>query len=276
MLDAGDAVELAGLVRTELGLAAERRPGGRRFPSADTIAAIASRVVNAQERLSDVVARHAPWCRDDVDAIRDVLVAVTERKRAQHVLDLDDLLLFWRALARAPEAASVVAGAFDHVLVDEYQDTNALQADILEALCPGGQGLTVVGDDAQAIYGFRAATPAQHPRLRRPPSGHHGGHAGGQPSLDAADRRRRQRRHGRRRARARRRARCSWPPAPAARRPLLRTCYDEAAQASGGLRRGARPPRRGRRPAPARPCCSGPPGTPTCSSSSSPAATCRT
>ena len=65
MLDAGDAVELVGLVRTALGLAAERRPGGRRFPSADTIASIASRVVNAQERLSDVVARHAPWCRDD-------------------------------------------------------------------------------------------------------------------------------------------------------------------------------------------------------------------
>jgi DNA helicase-2/ATP-dependent DNA helicase PcrA len=87
------------------------------------------------------------------------LVAYTERKRRQHTLDLDDLLLFWRALARAPEAAAVVGDAFDHVLVDEYQDTCVLQSDIVDALCPDGRGLTVVGDDAQAIYGFRAATP---------------------------------------------------------------------------------------------------------------------
>lgn len=231
VLDAGDAVELAGLVRTELGLAAERRPGGRRFPSADTIATIASRVVNAQERLSDVVARHAPWCRDDVDAIRDMLVAVTERKRAQHVLDLDDLLLFWRALVTAPSASTVVAGAFDHVLVDEYQDTNALQADILDALCPAGRGLTVVGDDAQAIYGFRAATPRnildfaeRHPgttvvtlavnHRSTPPivdvanavmTAAAAGHASGKVLVAAR---------------------------PGARRPLLRACYDEAAQAT--------------------------------------------
>ncbi len=136
-----------------------RRQGGRRFPSADTLAAIASRVVNAQEPLADVVARRFPWCRDEVDGVRDCLVAYTQRKRDQRVLDLDDLLLFWQALARSAEGAATTAASFDHVLVDEYQDTNALQADILDALRPGGAGLTVVGDDAQAIYGFRAATP---------------------------------------------------------------------------------------------------------------------
>jgi DNA helicase-2/ATP-dependent DNA helicase PcrA len=157
--DAADAVDLLALVRADIGLAAETRPGGRRFPSAETMAAIASRVVNAQERLADVVSTRFPWCRDEVDGVRECLVAYTARKRGQHVLDLDDLLLFWQALARSPEGAAVTAQAFDHILVDEYQDTNAVQADVLDALCPGGRGLTVVGDDAQAIYGFRAATP---------------------------------------------------------------------------------------------------------------------
>ena len=231
VLDAGDATELVGLVRTALGLAAERRPGGRRFPSADTIASIASRVVNAQERLSDVVARHAPWCRDDVDAIRDVLVAVTERKRAQHVLDLDDLLLFWRALARAPEAAGVVAGAFDHVLVDEYQDTNALQADILDALCPDGRGLTVVGDDAQAIYGFRAATPRNildfaslHPGTTVVTLA--ANHRSTPPIIGAANAVMAAAAPGHASGKVLTAVR------PGVRRPLLRTCYDEAAQAA--------------------------------------------
>ena len=231
VLDAGDATELVGLVRTALGLAAERRPGGRRFPSADTIASIASRVVNAQERLSDVVARHAPWCRDEVDAIRDVLVAVTERKRAQHVLDLDDLLLFWRALARAPEAAGVVAGAFDHVLVDEYQDTNALQADILDALCPDGRGLTVVGDDAQAIYGFRAATPRNildfaslHPGTTVVTLA--ANHRSTPPIIGAANAVMAAAAPGHASGKVLTAVR------PGARRPLLRTCYDEAAQAA--------------------------------------------
>jgi DNA helicase-2/ATP-dependent DNA helicase PcrA len=157
--DAADAVDLIALVRADLGWSAETRPGGRRFPSADSMAAIASRVVNAQERLADVVATRFPWCRDELDGVRSCLVGYTARKRAQRVLDLDDLLLFWQALARSSEGAALTANAFDHVLVDEYQDTNALQADILDALRPGGYGLTVVGDDAQAIYGFRAATP---------------------------------------------------------------------------------------------------------------------
>jgi DNA helicase II / ATP-dependent DNA helicase PcrA len=149
-------VELMGLVRTEGGYAAEARRGGRRFPSAETLVAMASRSVNAQERLPDTVRERFPWCGDHLDDVRHCLVAYTERKRARHLLDLDDLLLFWRALLR--EEASVRA-PFDAVLVDEYQDTCVLQADIVDGLCPDGRGLTVVGDDAQAIYGFRAATP---------------------------------------------------------------------------------------------------------------------
>ena len=250
VLDAGDAVELIGLVRTELGLAAERRPGGRRFPSADTIAAIASRVVNAQERLSDVVARHAPWCRDDVDAIRDVLVAVTERKRAQHVLDLDDLLLFWRALARAPEAAGVVAGAFDHVLVDEYQDTNALQADILDALCPGGARPHRRRRRRPGHLRLPGGHAAQHPRLRR--------------RSTRAPRSSRWRPTTARRHRSSPSPTPSWPPPrpghssgkvlvaarPGRPPPAAAHLRRRGRPGRGGVRRGARPPRRGRRPAP--------------------------
>src|SRR4029077_8972150 len=104
------------------------------------------------------VGQRFPWCGDHLDEVRACLVGYTGRKRARRLLDLDDLLLFWRALLhhQSPVTASA---PFDAVLVDEYQDTCVLQADIVDALCPEGRGLTVVGDDAQAIYGFRGATP---------------------------------------------------------------------------------------------------------------------
>ena len=153
VLDEGDLRDVVSLVRTETGLA----DGTVRFPRADTIAAIASRVANAQEPLSDVVAHRFPWCRDHLDAIRQVLVGARDRKRAMNAVDFDDLLLHWRALLASP-AGDVVRQQFDHVLVDEFQDTNAVQADILAHLVADHGNLTVVGDDAQAIYGFRAAS----------------------------------------------------------------------------------------------------------------------
>jgi DNA helicase-2/ATP-dependent DNA helicase PcrA len=90
--------------------------------------------------------------------LRRLFDAYVDAKQAQHVLDYDDLLLYWAELMQVPELAADVGALFDHVLVDEYQDTNALQASILRGLKPDGAGLTVVGDDAQSIYGFRAAT----------------------------------------------------------------------------------------------------------------------
>ena len=98
-----------------------------------------------------------PWCAEWKDALRDLFEGYVEAKQRQQVLDYDDLLLYWGELMKVPELASEVRQHFDHVLVDEYQDTNALQASILLGLKPDGAGLTVVGDDAQAIYGFRAA-----------------------------------------------------------------------------------------------------------------------
>ncbi|MEM9713955.1 MAG: ATP-dependent helicase [Actinomycetota bacterium] len=153
VLDAGDAVDLIGVVRTELGLA-ER---GRRFPTKDTIAAIAGRVATSLQPLSDTVRRHFPWCEDHLDDLRAVLAATAQRKRRLGVLDFDDLLLHWRALLATPAGAAVVE-RFDHLLVDEYQDTSPVQADVLEAMAGERRSITVVGDDAQAIYGFRAAT----------------------------------------------------------------------------------------------------------------------
>ncbi len=74
------------------------------------------------------------------------------------MLDYDDLLLFWSEMAADPELGPELGALFDHVLVDEYQDTNRLQAAILIGMKPSGQGLMVVGDDAQSIYAFRGAT----------------------------------------------------------------------------------------------------------------------
>ncbi|HEX2046892.1 MAG TPA: ATP-dependent helicase [Acidimicrobiales bacterium] len=151
ILDSGDVTELFALVRSDLWGAAG---GQRRSPRASTLASVYDRVVNTGERLQVVLEKHFPWCAGEAEGIRAAFAAYTVRKRERHLLDYDDLLLCWRALDAVP---GLLPGLFDHVLVDEYQDTNLLQADILAALRPGGVGLTVVGDDAQAIYGFRAA-----------------------------------------------------------------------------------------------------------------------
>jgi DNA helicase-2/ATP-dependent DNA helicase PcrA len=155
VLDQADGADVMNLLRDEFGYSARER----RFPRKETLASIYSRTVNADEKLGDVLKTHYPWCLDEAEGIREVFTAYTTRKREQNVLDYDDLLLFWKALAWAPATRQPLATMFDHVLVDEYQDTNALQADILEGLRPEGRrNLTVVGDDAQSIYGFRAAT----------------------------------------------------------------------------------------------------------------------
>jgi len=156
ILDSGDVTELFGLIRSDLGLHHNATDGPhRRSPRASTLASIYDRVVNTGDRLQLVLERSFPWCTEEAEGIRASFEAYTARKRERQLLDYDDLLLCWRALGAVP---GLLTGMFDHVLVDEYQDTNALQADILAALCPDGQGLTVVGDDAQAIYSFRAAT----------------------------------------------------------------------------------------------------------------------
>jgi DNA helicase-2/ATP-dependent DNA helicase PcrA len=160
VLDQGDVAGLLGLVREELAEeagAAAADAARRRRAKPDTMAAILSRVVNSRTPVSAAVARHFPWCTPDLDELKAVFAAYTARKRRGQLLDFDDLLLCWQALFEAPLVGDELRRRFDHVLVDEYQDTNALQADLLAELAAGGARITAVGDDAQAIYGFRAA-----------------------------------------------------------------------------------------------------------------------
>lgn len=152
--DREDAADLMNLVRHQLGFSKTEN----RFPTKSTCLQIYSRAVNAEQPLDVVLRGHFPWCTAWQEQLRGLFRAYVEAKQAQNVLDYDDLLLFWAQTMTDPLLAGDIGAKFDHVMVDEYQDTNRLQSSILRALKPDGRGLTVVGDDAQAIYSFRAAT----------------------------------------------------------------------------------------------------------------------
>src|SRR5580704_4100809 len=152
--DREDSADLMNLARHQLGLSKTES----RFPTKGTCLAIYSRAVNAQLALGEVLGGVYPWCAGWELQLRELFALYVEAKQSQNVLDYDDLLLYWAQSMSDPMLADDIGGRFDHILVDEYQDTNRLQASILLALKPGGRGLTVVGDDAQSIYSFRAAT----------------------------------------------------------------------------------------------------------------------
>ncbi|UZF93169.1 ATP-dependent helicase [Bosea sp. NBC_00550] len=152
--DREDSADLMNLVRHELGFSKTEA----RFPTKGTCLSIYSRCVNAETEIDRVLARSYPWCVNWAAELKSLFAAYVEAKQRQSVLDYDDLLLYWAQMMTDPDLASDIGERFDHVMVDEYQDTNRLQASILLALKPDGQGLTVVGDDAQSIYAFRAAT----------------------------------------------------------------------------------------------------------------------
>ena len=154
IMDRGDSEDLMHVARTRLGLGR----GGARFPQKSTSLDVYSRCVNAQLPLNEVLHTAFPWCLPAEEGLAQLFAAYTDAKEEQQVLDYDDLLLFWRGLLADPAGGARVRERFDHVLVDEFQDTNALQADIVSLLRPDGAGVTCVGDDAQAIYAFRAAT----------------------------------------------------------------------------------------------------------------------
>ena len=169
VMDQGDAADLLALIRNELGLAGKER----RFPKKRTLLGIYSRMVNAQEPLDETLATHYPWCQRDAEAIVAIFDLYVERKKERHLLDYDDLLLFWSALCSTSRPGDAVAGRFEHILVDEYQDTNTVQAEILQGMRRSRRNICVVGDDAQSIYSFRAATirnildfPKQFPGAR--------------------------------------------------------------------------------------------------------------
>ncbi len=153
VLGQGDAKDLLALVRAPVAADSHTR-----FPRIDTVASVYGRVVSSQMPLEETVVRWFGWCSKDVEGLRTIFTAYTTRKRDQRLLDLEDLLLYWRAAVTDPTLGPALAERFDHILVDEYQDTNLVQADILRAMATHDIAVTVVGDDAQAIYSFRGAT----------------------------------------------------------------------------------------------------------------------
>src|SRR5579863_3455138 len=127
VLDRPDAADVMDLVRHDLGQAKKTS----RFPRKETCLAIYSATVNAKRDLHQTIVRHFPWCEEWEPELRTLFSSYVEAKQRQNVLDFDDLLLCWAEMMNDDQIAREIGGMFDHVLVDEYQDTNRLQADIL-------------------------------------------------------------------------------------------------------------------------------------------------
>jgi DNA helicase-2/ATP-dependent DNA helicase PcrA len=155
VLDHADGADLIDLVRGELGILS----GERRLPKKSTLAALYSRTVNTGVPLADVMLETTPWCADRVDEVASLFTAYMARKRSLGLLDFDDLLLYWRVAVQDARLGDEIGASYDHILVDEFQDVNLLQLDVLVGLRRNDCRLTLVGDDAQAIYGFRGASP---------------------------------------------------------------------------------------------------------------------
>jgi DNA helicase-2/ATP-dependent DNA helicase PcrA len=167
VLDQGDAEDLMQLARAAQGHGTARVEGGRRaadrFPKKETLARVYSRHVNTERPVERILADEYPQFAARAAEVLAVFRAYAERKAERNLVDYDDLLLFWATMLEAsPRLGAEIAGLYDHVLVDEYQDTNVLQARVLAGMCRGPAGgghlnVTAVGDDAQSIYGFRGA-----------------------------------------------------------------------------------------------------------------------
>lgn len=156
VLDPSDAGDVMDVVRDEV---VRDLTLGRRFPRKSTLLDLYSRAVDTSTPIADVVMTVAPWAGDLAEPIGAVCKQYVARKRALGLLDFDDLLLYWRQALRDERIGRAMSQVYDHVLVDEYQDVNALQVEILQSLRAEDPRLTVVGDDAQAIYSFRASNP---------------------------------------------------------------------------------------------------------------------
>jgi DNA helicase II / ATP-dependent DNA helicase PcrA len=237
VMDQGDAQDLMHLIRTDF----ELQKSQQRFPQKGTMLAIYSRCLNTAGRLEDVLATHFPWCAGHELELKRVFQEYGDRKAHRHLLDYDDLLLYWDQALDHPQAGPDIAGRFQHVLVDEYQDTNAVQAGILGKLwtaVPGpadasaqvggsDRSLMVVGDDAQSIYRFRGATidnilrfPEDFPGATKVTLEEN--YRSVTPILELSNRVM---------ASAKRRfTKNLWSQRPGSRKPLLVTCADELAQ----------------------------------------------
>ncbi len=170
IIDAQDANDLMKACTGDLGLAGK----GRRIPKADVLVRLLSMAINTQASIATVVADRYPRFVSLTDEIQSICARYLERKVAMDVMDFDDLLMNWKILLTdRPEVRETESRGLRHVLVDEYQDTNLLQADIVDAVSSVNGNVTAVGDDAQSIYSFRGAHfanilefPRRHPDCR--------------------------------------------------------------------------------------------------------------
>jgi len=153
IMDRNDSADMIDVIRHELNFTATEK----RFPEKKTCLDIYSRCVNSKQTIGEILNAHFPHCREWDKELTTLFAAYAKAKMEQVCLDYDDLLLYCYHMAQVPEIAKQVREQFDYILVDEYQDTNVLQAGILMGFFPSGEGLTVVGDDAQSIYSFRSA-----------------------------------------------------------------------------------------------------------------------
>ncbi len=154
ILDRGDAEDAINLLRTGLGLAEK----GRRFPKKDTIANIFSKAINLRKSLAEVVEEHFPHFLNELEDLARLFEHYVRYKQEHQLMDYDDLLVNWyRVLKEFPEVRRAVGTRFQYIMVDEYQDTNALQAEIVYLMAERHQNVMVVGDDSQSIYAFRGA-----------------------------------------------------------------------------------------------------------------------
>jgi len=154
IMDRGDSADLIDVIRHELRFTSTEN----RFPKKKTCIEIYSRCVNSQQPIAEVLEAHFPHCSDWAKELTSLFIRYAQAKMEQACLDYDDLLLYCYHMAKIPAIAKKIRSQFDHIFVDEYQDTNVLQAGILNGFFPTGEGLTVVGDDAQSIYSFRSAS----------------------------------------------------------------------------------------------------------------------
>ena len=155
ILDRGDAEDLIALVRAQLGL----NEKDKRFPRKGTIAEMFSKSENTLRPLAEIVVEEFDHFSDHLDALEQLQRGYQASKRQRQLVDYDDLLVLLRRLVMEDEGVRrTISSLYRYILVDEYQDTNRLQADVVRHLAATHQNVMVVGDDAQSIYAFRGAT----------------------------------------------------------------------------------------------------------------------
>lgn len=170
ILDQGDAEDVVNLLRTQMKFDTRER----RFPRKQTLFDIFSRSVNTLVTIKHILKEDYPHFEDYLEDIVALHKAYEEYKAAHNMMDYDDLLLFLRKLLRDHEQVRrTLSDRYKYIMVDEYQDTNRIQADIVRLLADRHQNVMVVGDDSQAIYSFRGATirnilefPEEYPGCR--------------------------------------------------------------------------------------------------------------